>query len=100
MFLIKIWKGEASLGFTFWIMGVFMLVIFRVFEVATASISIEAARAGFLISMAYFFMYSIALWRTAANVEEDVKYALLARLFILAGWGRYALTAILGSFFH
>ncbi len=71
----------------------------RVFEVATASISPDAAKIGFLISLGYFFFYSIVLWRTADNCEEDVKYAWLARLFILAGWARYFMTAVLGGFF-
>jgi len=94
-FLAKLWRGQASLGFTFWIFGVFMLFFFRLFEIATANMSPELGQIGFMVSMAYFFVYSIILWRTAGNIDYDLIYARLVRGFILLGWGRYLISAIL-----
>ena len=92
-YLAKLWRGQASLGFTFWIFGVFMLFIFRLFEIATANMSPGLGQVGFLVSMVYFLFYSIILWRTAGNIDYDLIYARLARVFILVGWGRYLISA-------
>ena len=94
-FAKRLWRGEASLGFTFWIFGVFMLFFLRLFEIATANMSPGAGQAGFIVSMAYFMVYSVILWRTADRVEYDLIYARLVRGFILLGWGRYLISAIL-----
>lgn len=92
-FVSKLWRGEASLGFTFWILGVFMLFFLRLFEIATANMSPGAGQLGFMVSLAYFMVYSIVLWRTADKIEYDLIYARLVRGFILLGWIRYLISA-------
>lgn len=92
-FIQKIWQGEASLWFTFWVLGVFILFVLRLFEIATDNISPTAGQAGYLFSLCYYTLYSVVLWRTAGNKETDVFYANLVRAFLLLGWGRYLLTA-------
>jgi hypothetical protein len=92
-FISKIWRGEASLGFTFWILGIFMLFILRLFEIATIKMSSGFGQVGFIVSISYFLVYSIILWRTAAHVEYDLVYARLVRGFIFLGWGRYIISA-------
>lgn len=92
-FVKRLWRGEAKLGFTFWILGVFMLFIMRLFEIATANLSPAVGQIGFVVSISYFLVYSIILWRTADKVDYDLVYARLARGFVLLGWGRYLITA-------
>ena len=94
-FASKLWRGETGLGFTFWVLGVFMLFIMRLFEIATANMSPSLGQAGFLVSLGYFTLYSIILWRTAGRVDYDLIYARLARGFVLIGWGRYLISATL-----
>lgn len=97
-FFKKLWRGELSLGYTFWFFGVFMLFMWRIFEIATEKISISAGQTGFLLSLGYFTIYSIILWRAAGNMEEDLIYARLMRGFLLLGWFRYLVSAnILGG---
>lgn len=97
-FFTKLWRGELGLGYTFWFFGVFMLFVLRIFEIGTGTISISAGQAGFLTSLGYFSLYSVVLWRAAANVEYDLIYARLARGFVLLGWFRYFISAnILGG---
>lgn len=92
-FTKRLWRGEAKLGFTFWILGVLMLFIMRLFEIATANMSPAIGQMGYAISLMYFLVYSIILWRTAGNVDYDLIYARLARGFVLLSWGRYLITA-------
>lgn len=92
-FIQKLWRGEASLGFTFWILGVFVLLVLRIFEIATENISHTAGQVGYLFSLLYYTFYSVVLWRTAGSAETDPVYANLVRAFLLLGWGRYLITA-------
>jgi len=92
-FAKRLWRGEARLGLTFWIFGVFMLFFLRLFEITTANMSPEAGQAGFIVSMSYFMVYSVILWRTAGKIEYDLIYARLVRGFILLGWIRYLISA-------
>lgn len=92
-FVTKLWRGEASLGYTFWFFGVFMLFIMRVVEISTERMSPETGQLGFIISLFYYSVYSFILWRTADHIEYDLIYARLVRGFILIGWGRYMISA-------
>lgn len=63
-FLAKLWRGEVSLGTTFWVFGVLVVFMFQIFELVPMA-NPAAAKTLVFFSSAYYLFISIAVFRSS-----------------------------------
>ncbi len=63
-FLIKLWRGEVSLGTTFWIFGALVVFMFQVLEMVPMEDPAGSKILTF-ISSAYYVFIAIAIFRSS-----------------------------------
>jgi len=102
-FIKALWRGEKSLSFTFWRMGVLGWLVFRASNLLMDIIGFNDVPTDakmflyflFLgILLVYLGFINICIWRSAGKYINDLKpevdtkkyWAYLARLFVVLGW--------------
>jgi hypothetical protein len=92
--VFKIWRGEKSLRFTFWVVF-FVPCLFLGTAVRNPTYQLGAIF--YLLAVAYYLYASIAAWRSAQKTSTNNFDAGLAMILIGAGWlmNGYSLLQIL-----
>lgn len=93
-FIGRVWRGEASLTFTYWIVGVVGNGVFQMTELSLAASGYDAQMTaekasviqGLIIaSTAYFLWSAVCIWRSASNHTGSRAWAAFVKLSLLGG---------------
>ena len=90
--IINLWAGDVPLVRTFWIFGVFVVVVFvyvpPIFYLSGSLPTIPAIRAlsaaHFWISLIYVFFVIVAIWRSAIKYEGSKIWSFMAMMASMA----------------
>jgi hypothetical protein len=93
-FIKRIWEGNASLPFTYWVVAVIGNAIFSLAD----SILYASGYYNFItqekliviwsllfVSTAYFIFTLVSVWRSAANYKGAPAWAILAKIAMVLG---------------
>ncbi len=98
MQLIKdLWHGDIPLSKTFWLFGVCASVLFKaIFLYFTFQPQIFSTDIGWIIflpitilALIYSPFILISIWRSANKYKGLARYAILAKVMVVFGWGGY-----------
>ena len=85
-FIGRLWRGEVSLGATYWIFGALVVFMFQVFEAATALPPEGPGELGVFISTAYYFFISIAILRSSMRHTGSRMFIVWTQLSVVSLW--------------
>ena len=85
-FIAKLWRGEISLGTTYWIFGAVVVFMFQVFEMAAVNLSEDQGDFIVFISTAYYLFISIAILRSALRYKGSRLFIVWTQLTVLTLW--------------
>ena len=88
-FIAKLWRGEVSLGITYWIFGGVVLSMFKLFTLVTQSMNEDSAGFGIFAGLAYFVFISVAIWRSSLRYPGPKIWMILAQLTVVGGVFNY-----------
>lgn len=82
-FIGRLWRGQVSLGTTYWIFGALVVFMFQMLEFVPME---NPDRAGILIfiSTAYYFFISIAVFRSSLRHNGSRLFIVYAQLSVVA----------------
>lgn len=81
-FIKSTWRGEKSLPFTYWIIGVVVSVVLNLFSILLEPYTEDPNTSGGVLFFVVFYglfllIYTlfayVAIWRSASNYIEDAK---------------------------
>lgn len=100
-FLLKLWRGEVSLGTTYWIFGALVVFMFHMLEFVPLG---NADQTGILrfISSAYYLFISIAVFRSSIRHNGSRLFIIYAQLsalglLLLVVWRIFAVSFVSGE---
>jgi len=93
----ELWRGNVPLSITFWRFGVGVsLLLNAALLYAQFQPDILTTVGGlicFLLTLLFSIIYSpfilIAIWRSANKYQGLQRYAVLAKIMVISGWGNY-----------
>ena len=82
-FIGRLWRGQVSLGTTYWIFGALVVFMFQMLEFVPME---SPDRAGILIfiSTAYYFFISISVFRSSLRHNGSRLFIVYAQLSVVA----------------
>ena len=82
-FIGRLWRGQVSLGTTYWIFGALVVFMFQMLEFVPME---NPDQAGILIfiSTAYYFFISIAVFRSSLRHNGSRLFIVYAQLSVVA----------------
>lgn len=82
-FIGRLWRGQVSLGTTYWIFGALVVFMFQMLEFVPME---NPDQAGILIfiSTAYYFFISIAVFRSSMRHNGSRLFIVYAQLSVVA----------------
>lgn len=98
MELIKdLWHGDISLRKTFWHFGVFVSLLFKAISIffiyQPQILSTTIGWVFFWLIATFAIIYGpfilISIWRSANKYKGLSRYAILAKVMVVFGWGGY-----------
>lgn len=81
-FLIKLWRGEVSLGTTFWIFGALVVFMFEMLEMVPMGDE-GGAKILTFISSAYYLFIAIAIFRSSTRYTGSRLFVFYTQLTAL-----------------
>ena len=78
-FLIKLWRGEVSLGTTYWIFGALVVFMFQMLSFVPLD-NPESAQTLIYIQAAYFIFIAIAIFRSSIRHNGSRLFIIFAQL--------------------
>jgi len=93
-FIKELWRGNASLPFTYWVVAVIGNSLFGITDRALDGVgfynAITAEKLTFLwgfiiVSTVYFLFSAVCVWRSATNYDGKPVWAILAKVVIVLG---------------
>jgi len=93
-FLLKLWRGEVSLGTTYWIFGALVVFMFEMLELVPMENASQSDVLTF-ISSAYYFFISIAIFRSSFRHKGSRLFIIYTQLtavglLLVVGWRFFA----------
>ena len=85
-FIAKLWRGEVSLGVTYWIFGGVVFTMFQLYVFVTQGMNEDTASFGLYAGLAYFIFMSVAIWRSASRYNGPKTWLILAQLSVVGGF--------------
>jgi hypothetical protein len=81
-FIGRLWRGEVSLGTTYWIFGALVVFMFQMLEFVPLD---NPDRAGILtfISTAYYFFISVAVFRSSMRHNGSRLFIVYTQLSVV-----------------
>jgi len=78
-FLLKLWRGEVSLGTTYWIFGALVVFMFEMLEMVPME---TAGQSGILtfISSVYYLFIAIAIFRSSMRFNGSRLFIVFTQL--------------------
>ena len=98
MELIKdLWHGDIPLSKAFWLFGVCVSVLFKaIFVYFTLQPQIFSTEIGeilfwllTIVALIYSPLILVSIWRSANKYKGLSRYAILAKVMVVFGWGGY-----------